>query len=132
MCAGELRAMIAKLDADAQETAAFTDLNACTDGLTCASSSTTSLDDETFDCGSDDLVSSPETVMCGQACSAAECCVVHALESAAPADPSDTEAAAQGQAVLDSIAIAPILGCEMFDGEEEERCEGCPLPEMWF
>ena len=38
--------MIAKLDtADAQETAAFTELNACTGGLTCASSSATSLDE---------------------------------------------------------------------------------------
>ena len=119
--------MIAKLDTDAQETAAFTELNACTGGLTCASSSATSLD-EAFDCGSSAaLVSAPETVMCGQACSAAECCVAHALGAAAPADPSDTEAVAQGQLVLDSVAIAPILECEMFDGEEEERCETAPF-----
>ena len=116
--------MIAKLDTDAQETAAFTELNACTGGLTCASSSTTSLD-EAFDCGSSAaLVSAPETVMCGQACSAAECCVAHA---AAPTDPSDNEAVVQGQLVLDNVVTGPILECEMFDDEEHERCEAAPF-----
>ena len=111
--------MIAVLTRDAQETAAFNELDTCSHGLTCANSSVAHAA-EAYDCGSFDLVAAPDTVPCGQSCSAAECCILHVGgDTAELLDQADEEAWVRAHHVLSTVAIEPIAGC----GAQTESCK---------
>ena len=122
---GELREMIAVLTRDAQETAAFNELDTCSHGLTCANSSVAHAA-EAYDCGSFDLVAAPDTVPCGQSCSATECCILH-VGGSTTLDASEVEARMQAQLILDNYVLAATPDCVSPDEQAMEQCEAAPI-----
>ena len=119
--------MIAKLKNDAHDTTAFTELDTCTHGLTCASSSAAQ-PDVPFDCSRFDMttVVDPEAVSCGRTCSATECCVFPtAADLDVPSNEEDVETVVKAHHVLNHVTVDPIIGCEAQVGEAAESCKPC-------
>ena len=119
--------MVAELSVDTHEPAAFAPLDICSSsGLTCANPSA-ALPNQPFDCGSYDLVASPDMVACGQACSATECCVAQAQldNPVVPAEAAaDAAAMSQAEHILNSVVVTPIVGCDAYaEGDEADLCK---------
>ena len=126
--------MIAKLKNDAHDTAAFTELDTCTHGLTCASSSATQ-PDVPFDCSRFDMatVVAPETVSCGRTCSATECCVFStAADLDVPSNEEDVETMVKAHYVLNHVTAFADSNCTLLHGAEANRCESHLLPPKSF